>query len=73
MSIISMYLLRIFSSTHRACHRPATAKYLVSTMAGWTPYHRALEAEAVELADVQERDTAARIAFSRKAGSANHG
>jgi len=42
-------------------------------MAGWTPYHRALEAEAVELADVQERDTAARIAFSRKAGSANHG
>jgi hypothetical protein len=34
-------------------------------LAGWEPSHRALEAEAAELLDVQERDAAARQTFSR--------
>jgi hypothetical protein len=49
-----------------------TAGQQALSMAGWTPSHRSLEAEAAELADLAERDNAARIAFSRK-GSANHG
>ena len=46
----------------------------LSILAGWTaapyqPQHRALEAEAAELADVQERDAAARNAFQRRSSN----
>jgi hypothetical protein len=34
-------------------------------LAGWKPNHHSLEAEAAALNDVQERDAAARNAFSR--------
>jgi hypothetical protein len=43
------------------------AQVALAVMAGWTPRHRAIEAEAAELADVLERDAAARAAFSRRA------
>jgi hypothetical protein len=38
------------------------------TMAGWVtpPCHRSLEAEAAELVDLSERDTAARATFVRE-------
>jgi hypothetical protein len=44
----------------------------LSILAGWTdvpypPQHHVWEAEAAELADVQERDAAARTAFQRRA------
>lgn len=39
----------------------------MSILAGWTPSHRSLEAEAAEMADVQERDSAARVTFARNA------
>ena len=43
---------------------------LLAMLAGWksAPKHRALEAEASELADLTERDHAARTAFARRAG-----
>ena len=40
----------------------------LSMLAGWTSAHRSLEAEAAELADLAERDNAARVAFQRRAG-----
>ena len=45
----------------------------VAILAGWTsapPCHRSLEAEAIELEDIVERDNAARVAFQR---GARHG
>lgn len=45
----------------------------LSIMAGWTPGYRSLEAEAAEMADMAERDTAARVAFQRRAGGHHHG
>ena len=39
---------------------------ILSILAGWQPQHRSLEAEAAELGDMAERDTAARITFQRR-------
>jgi hypothetical protein len=42
----------------------------LAIMAGWMaspPQHRSLEAEALELEDLRERDAAARAAFARRA------
>ena len=44
------------------------ARVALSILAGWTPRHRGLEAGVAELANMAERDSAA-----RKTGSANHG
>jgi hypothetical protein len=44
----------------------------LAMMAGWiasTPQRRALEALADEMADVQERDFAARVTFQRRASN----
>jgi hypothetical protein len=49
------------------------ARVALSILAGWTSRHRGLEAGAAGLASMAERDSAARIAFARKDGSANHG
>jgi hypothetical protein len=42
----------------------------LQTLAGWTapyqPKHHALEAEALELEDIRERDAAARAVFARR-------
>jgi hypothetical protein len=38
----------------------------LATLAGWSPKHRSLEAEAAEFGDLQERDTAARSTFARR-------
>jgi hypothetical protein len=43
------------------------ARHALMILAGWEPSHRALEAEAAALADVQERDAAARNTFARSA------
>lgn len=54
----------------RVSHHPqgsAAAQQALLALAGWLPKHRSLEAEAAELTDVQERDAAARVAFSRRA------
>jgi hypothetical protein len=50
----------------------------LSILAGWSaapyqPQHLSLEALAAEVEDIAERDAAARVAFSRKAGSVSHG
>lgn len=47
--------------------RNTTGKAILSILAGWTPSHRSLECEAAEMADVAERDNAARVTFSRNA------
>lgn len=43
----------------------------LAILAGWQPLprpaHRALEAEALEMQDLAERDHAARVAFARRA------
>lgn len=52
------------SQSHTAT-TPAHAALAV--MAGWSPQHRSLEAEAAELSDISERDTAARATFARRA------
>jgi hypothetical protein len=39
------------------------------SMAGWTPSHRSLEAEAAELTDLAERNAAARAAFQQRASN----
>ena len=49
-----------------------TGKLALSMLAGWEPSHRSLEAEAAELADIAERDTAARVAFQRRAGEGRY-
>jgi hypothetical protein len=43
----------------------------LSMLAAWTPDHRSLEAEAAEMTDMAERDTAARVAFQRRGGRSN--
>ena len=43
------------------------AQQALQALAGWQPQHRSLKAEAAEMADVQERDNAARVTFSRGA------
>ena len=45
----------------------------LSILAGWTPRHRGLEAGAAELASMAKHGSAVRVAFARKARSANHG
>ena len=45
-----------------------TGAMVLSMLAGCAPAHRSLEAEAAELADLAERDNAARVAFQRRAG-----
>lgn len=46
----------------------------LSMLAGWTPDHRSLEAEAAEMTDIAERDTAARVTFQRRTGGGqSHG
>lgn len=50
-----------------------TSDLALSIMAGWTPGYRSLEAEAAEMADMAERDTAARVTFQRRAGGRHHG
>ena len=49
-----------------------TGKAILSMLAGWTPIHRSLEAEAAELADLAERDTAARVTFQRRTGGGHY-
>lgn len=49
------------------------ARVALSILAGWPPGHRDLEVEAAELASLAKRGSAVRVAFARKAGSANHG
>lgn len=49
------------------------ARVALSILADWTPKHRRLEAGAAELASMAGRGSAVRVAFARKAGSANHG
>lgn len=44
-----------------------SAQQALQALAGWQPQHRSLEAEAAEMAGVQERDNAARVTFSRGA------
>lgn len=41
------------------------AQQALQALAGWQPQHRSLESEAAELADITERDNAARVTFSR--------
>jgi hypothetical protein len=48
-----------------------TGAMALSIMAGWTPSHRSLESEAAELADIAERDNAARVTFQRRGGRSN--
>jgi hypothetical protein len=43
------------------------AQQTLQALAGWQPTHRSLESEAAELADITERDNAARVTFSRGA------
>jgi hypothetical protein len=49
------------------------ARVALSILAGWTPGHRRLEAGTAGLASMAGRGSAVRVAFARKAGSANHG
>lgn len=49
-----------------------TGAMALSMLAGWTPAHRSLEAEAAEMTDMAERDTAARVTFQRRAGGGHH-
>jgi hypothetical protein len=43
-----------------------TSRLALSTVAGWPSSYRSLEAEAAEMADMAERDNAARVAFQRR-------
>jgi hypothetical protein len=43
------------------------AQAALMILAGWQPSHRSLEAEAAELLDLQERDSAARQTFAKGA------
>ena len=45
----------------------------LSILAGWPPRHRRLEVGTAGLASIAGRGSATRVAFARKAGSANHG
>jgi hypothetical protein len=51
--------------SHHGTGSPA-AQQALSIMAGWQPSHHAIEAAAAELADVLEREAAARAAFARR-------
>lgn len=54
------------TNTNVQSHTPGVMA--LSMLAGWTPAHRSLEAEAAEMTDLAERDTAARVTFQRRAG-----
>jgi|tagenome__1003787_1003787.scaffolds.fasta_scaffold19035350_2 hypothetical protein len=47
-----------------ATNTASAAQRALLALTGWQPQHRALEAEAAELADVMERDAAARQTFA---------
>lgn len=50
-----------------------TGRLALSTVPGWSPSYRSLEAEAAEMTDMAERDNAARVVFQRRAGGRHHG
>jgi hypothetical protein len=54
------------AQSHHGAGSPA-AQTALQALAGWQPHHHSLTAAAAELADVQERDAAARNAFARSA------
>jgi hypothetical protein len=49
------------------------ARVALSILASWPPGHRGLEAGTAGLASMAGRGSATRVAYARKAGSANHG
>jgi hypothetical protein len=62
--------MKVRSNTNTTINTPGAMA--LSMMAGWTPAHRSLEAEAAEMTDLAERDTAARVAFQRRAGGGRY-
>lgn len=66
-------MARTFENTPQYTAPRPNGQQILQAMAGWeptrSPVHRALEAVAAEMVDLDERDHAARVAFQRRAVS----